>query len=302
MISAQDELEKFLDRKGTLFADALLNCVSAPSMSQQRAQAMDELAALIQKTLQAADMHGRFRMLKESDYVKEHYAAKMTDIQIPDNANPVGGLPFTEAIEDLIEREPRLADDWKEVSRLYNTQKVFAMARSADQKITERVQKEVTELIAGGKTHHQVEKEILNIGASAEMGAVRNWTRAYAANVYRTNANTGYSNGRMEQAKDPEVAEVIPALRYSALHDARTRPHHFAADGLIAATEDPVWHRMRTPAGWQCRCSMDFVSIFELQRMGLINGNKVTPFYPPDFANAHPDPGFRLGAFDFAGM
>lgn len=300
MISPQDELEKYLDRKGTLFSQALLNCVSAPRESMDRAQAMDELAALIQKTLMVTDMHGRYRMLKEADAVKEKHYIKMSEI--PDNANPIGGLPFTEAIEDLIDREPRLAESWQEVSRLYNTQKVFAMARSADQKITDRVQKEVTELVAGGKTHHEVEKAILDIGQSAEMGAVRNWTRAYSANVYRTNAATGYSNGRLEQAKDPEVAEVIPALRYSALHDARTRPHHFAADGLIAATTDPVWHRMRTPAGWQCRCSMDFVSRFELERMGLIHGDKVTPLYPPNFANAHPDPGFRLGTFDFVGI
>lgn len=300
MISPQDELEKYLDRKGTLFSEALLNLVSSNYRSMERAQAMDELAALIQKTLQAADMHGRYRMLKEADAVKADHSVRFAEI--PDNANPLGGLPFTEAIEDLIDREPRLAKGWEEVSRLYNTQKVFAMARSADQKITERVQKEVGELLSAGKTHHEVENAILNIGKSAEMGAVRNWTRAYSANVYRTNAATGYSNGRMEQAKDPEVAEVIPALRYSALHDARTRPHHFAADGLIAATTDPVWHRMRTPAGWQCRCSMDFVSRFELERMGLIHGDKVTPLYPPDFANAHPDPGFRLGAFDFVGI
>lgn len=302
MISPQDELEKFLDRKGVLFSQALLNLVSARFESMERAQAMDELAGLIQKTLMITDMHGRYRILKEADAVRERHAALARFSEIPDSANPIGGLPFIEAIEDMISREPRLASGWEEVSRLYNTQKVFALARSASNKITERVQKEVTALVFAGKSTHEVENAILDIGKSAEMGEVRNWTRAYAATVYRTNAATGYSNGRFEQAKDPEVAEVIPALRFSSLHDARTRPHHEAADGLIAATDDPVWKRMRAPAGWNCRCSCDFVSVFDLERMNLIQNGKVKAYYPPNFAAAHPDPGFRLGEFDFAGM
>ena len=156
-------------------------------------------------------------------------------------------------------------------------------------------------MIADGKSTQDVENAILDIGESADMGAVRDWTRAYAGTCFRTNASTGYSNGRFEQAQDPDVKEVIPAFKFAALHDDRTRPWHEAAHGLIADTLDPIWATFRPPIGWNCRCSPNFISKFELERLGLLENGRVRRHVPPTFGSAHPDPGFRPGAFDFAG-
>lgn len=296
MISAQDELERFLDRKGAVFADALLNLpVAKMHGSQAHTKALWDLAGLIKHTLQLTDMHGRKRTLLEADHVSS--TARFS--AIPENANPVSALPFDEAIDDMVTREPRLAESWQEVSRIYTDEHAFAMARSADMKVTERVQKEVQTLIEGGKSSAEVENAILEIGKSAEMGAVRDWDRAYASNIFQTNASTGYSNGRFEQAQDPDVREVIPAFEYAALHDDRTREWHMAADGLIADTLDGVWATFKPPIGWRCRCSPNFISIFELERRGLLQGGRVVRYEPPNFKNAHPDPGFRTGRFQF---
>jgi hypothetical protein len=311
MMSAQDELHKYWERKGQLFAQALLNCASARFQSSERAQALDDLAALIQKTLTLSNLIGRKRVLMEASYInKKGRSHRFTDI--PESANPMGTLPFTEAVEEVLDREPTIVesaspmdfDRWRanaarEVQELYSSRKAFAMARSADQKLTERIQKEIPKLLTGGMSSAQVENEILNIGESAAFGQVRDWNRAYAATVYRNAAATAYNGGRFEQAADPEIQEVVPALIHAGIHDGRQRRNHQAANGTIADVHHPIWKRIKPPMGHQCRDSADLIGRFELERMGLFKEGKVIPFFPPTIGEAGPDEGFSISAIEF---
>jgi SPP1 gp7 family putative phage head morphogenesis protein len=299
MMSAKDELEKFLDRKGAIFADALVNLISTRKSPSKQQDALKNLADLIRHTMILADLHGRRRALMEADRIRRR-GAKFT--AIPDSTPIAPGVPFEEAIDRLLAAEPRLARSMEEVSSLYSDQKVFAMARSASLKITERVQKEVTALIEKGKSAAEVETIILDIGKNAQMGEVRRWTRSYAATVYRTNASTAYTTGRFAQAQDADVKEVIGALELVGVVDGAERPNHAAARGLIAPADHPIWKRFAPPLGYQCRHGVEFVSVFELERRGLIKDGRVIPYFPPGFQNAKPDPGFEVRRIDFGAM
>jgi hypothetical protein len=90
-------------------------------------------------------------------------------------------------------------------------------------------------------------------------------------------------------------------MEFYALDDARVRPHHKAADGLIAAVDDPIWDTFKPPLGYRCRCSVNFVSVFELEDRGLIKNGKVVRYLPPSFAFARPDENFKVGAMDWRG-
>ena len=94
----------------------------------------------------------------------------------------------------------------------------------------------------------------------------------------------------MEQAEDPDLADIIVGFRYEGINDARTRDNHEAGFGAIAPTDDPLWKRFKPPNGYNCRCSLEMVSRFEAQRLGLWDGKKLMPRYP---ANLHADPGFK---------
>jgi len=118
------------------------------------------------------------------------------------------------------------------------------------------------------------------------------WSRSYADTVYRTNVATAYSAGRMRQLADPEVADVVRGLRYTAVGDSDTRPSHKAMDGFTAPADDPVWHRVAPPAGYNCRCDIEIVTIFD-QRMKVVPGGSKK--IPSDF----PDHGFGHGRPDF---
>lgn len=286
MIEADAELQKFLDRRTSVFSQALENLIQSRLGKGDYGQAISDLARLLQKTMILSDLHGRKRALMEVDRIKRQIA-KFT---LPDTTPIKPGVPFEEAIEDLVSREPRLAESARQVSDLYDTEHVFAMARSIDLNVTKKVQEIITGALKEGKGLSDVEELIAQTG---------DWSISYAANIFRTNANTAYTQGRFEQMKDPEVANIMPAFEYVGVDDARTRPNHLAAFGLIASVDDAIWRTYKPPMAWQCRCGVIGVSIFELESKGLIRNGRVMRYLPPNFADAHPDPGFRPGGIAF---
>lgn len=295
MISAQDELEKFLNRRATVFSRALQNLADSMSKGYMAwREAFDDLAELIRKTQILANLHGRMMAWQEVDEATGKFTA------LPDSTPIVPRVTFTEAVEDILTREPRVVPDeipenqraeW--VSSLYTKDHAFAAARSVEDKLTKKIQKIIETAVREGRTAGQTENEIMQEAANQ----AHNWSRAYASTVYRTNTARAYTEGRFEQARDEDVKAVTPAFKFSAIRDDVTRHNHAAADGLIASTDDPVWETLKPPLGYNCRCSVRFVSKFELEREGLFQDGRVKKFEPPGFEAAGPDgPPFTTSA------
>jgi SPP1 gp7 family putative phage head morphogenesis protein len=278
MLTGHQELERFLDKRTTLFTKAIRDIYRARYGGGDSKHPIADLSELISHTMILADLNGRKRVLMEADQARKRKG------MFAEDATPITPLPFEEAIDDILTREPRLAPGYKAVQSLYNTSHTFALAKSVNQNLTERIQKAIADLQKTGEglpKFTEVWREIAP------------WSEAYAGTVYRTNAATSYSNGRFVQAKDKDVAEVIPAMIFINMHLPNSRPNHEAADGLIAATDDPIWGRFKPPLGYNCRCGTNFVSKYELERRGLIIDGKVQTYYPANFGSAHPDHGFN---------
>lgn len=277
MLTGHQELERFLDKRTTLFLKAIRDIYKARYGKGDSQHPIGDLAKLISHTQILANLNGRKRTLMEAE---KFYKGPVFSI----DKTPISNLPFLEAIEDLLSREPKLASGYQEVQKLYNESHAFALAKSVNQNLTERIQKAINDLMETG-------------GGLPEFNAVWKeiapWSQAYADTVYRTNASTAYNAGRLEQAQDEDVKEVIPAMEYVSMHLPNTRPNHEAASGLIAASDDPIWKRFKPPMGYNCRCGVNFVSKYELERRGLWESGKPVRFLPPTFAAAHPDQGFN---------
>jgi SPP1 gp7 family putative phage head morphogenesis protein len=306
MLSAEEELGRWLDRKSRIFETAFFNLLGAVYRNQgDPIERVRELARLIQHTMILADLHGRRRTLLESDYLEragEKAKASGDFAALPDRTPVSYGLTFEEAVDNLVTREPRLARSAKKVSELYNSQHVFALARSASRRLTDRVQEIVARMVSEGVGQVQAEGEILK-AASDE---AHDFARSYAATVARTNISNAYNEGRMAQVKDPDVGAVIRAFEYTGVDDSRTRrgrpedhgENHLAAFGFIAATTDPVWRFMRPPASFQCRCSLLLRSKYELERRGLLRADgTVIRYEPPGFHAFRGHPDFHRGVF-----
>lgn len=206
---------------------------------------------------------------------------RQSNTELVDAAFGAEGPNFVELINNLLERVPRLAATADEVAFIYSTENAFAAVFSPSITVTENVQKAIARLARDGvSTPKSVEV----------LASMTDWSRAYASTVFRTNINTAYAAGRFKQVSDPTIAEVVPAFRYTAVGDVDTRPNHEAADGLIAPINDPVWDRLTPPLGYNCRCTLELVSRFEMERLGLINANGTAQRREPsNFASAGPD-------------
>lgn len=224
---------------------------------------MARLADTIRATQTYADFLGRRRVWLEFDSASRgfHYAA-----DDPVETPIVPNVPFEEALYDLVTREPRLASSAEEVARLYSQEHVFALARVADLRLVERIQKYLADAKREGKG------EVEAVRTMADLG---DFTRAYARVVYRTNLATAYSAGRKAQAAEPVVRELLPAFRFTTARDVdvrRGRPqdngeNHAALEGYLAPTDHGVWASWTPPIGYLCRCAVRLVGLPELDRI-----------------------------------
>lgn len=285
------ELDALAGKRTAALADAMARLAAAGVNGPRYTAALADVATILAQTAAIADLLGRRRLLLELDahraqHVRTTEYARVERTKPEDENLIVPAVPFEDAIQNLIDREPRLAPSQQEVSDLYNsspTGRFFALAKSIDEKLSARVRERLTADVLTGEDHDVTARAIADIG---------DWTRAYAETVYRTNLNDAYTHGRMAQAKDPDVARTVAGFRFTATQDADCRPNHLAADGFLAGTDDPVWATLRPPLGYACRCVLEFATRDELADAGLIDaGGMIRPARLPD--GAHPDEGFR---------
>lgn len=255
-----------------------------------RARALEQLAELLGQTMALADLLGRRRLLLEADAVGRSPGQSRAPAIAFKETPIVPRVEFREVLEDLVRREPRLAESrdgvplWRQVAELYQSGHNFALARAADLALTEQVREFLRGGIEQGFPRASIQDAIARIG---------DFSRSYAETVYRTNLNTAFTAGRFQQVREPGVREVIGAFGFEAVLDGDVRENHRAAHGLIASPDDTVWETLSPPLGFNCRCSVRMVSRFELERRGLIEGEVVERFEPPGFSGAFPDPGFE---------
>lgn len=281
-VAAPSAVEAAMRRARPALVEAVSDLAAARARGQGGTFALERLAAVLATALLYGDLLGRYQTLREADLRGASRAATFAA-----GVAPLLEVPFAEGIRDLVTREPRLARDFEALSRLYQGEHGFGLARAADLTITQRVQSLLGEAMArGGGTRAAAEQAIAEAG---------DFTVAYSENVLRTNFATVYTEGRIAKAQEPAVRAVCPALRFTAIGDSRTRPNHRAADGLVAAPDDPVWRFLRPPLGYLCRCRLDLVSLEECARLGVLlpNGTVRRATIP---AGAYPDPGFRVAA------
>ena len=211
-----------------------------------------------------------------------------------EQALDIANQAFEEAVERLVAAKAVKARTAELVSKVYSQRRVFALAKSASVKTTKRFQALLVEVIQEG---------LPGSVFTETMARFQNWGHAYAETVYRTNLSTAYTAGRFQGGAEPDMREYMPAFRFSAVLDSsvrRGRPgvdgppgdaeNHAALDGFIAQTNDPVWSEWSPPLGYNCRCSLRLVSVFELERKGLlVDGVFHAPTFP---AKARKHPGF----------
>lgn len=295
--SPNTELQQLLKLTLSDFKEEILRAASlaVSGNGEVKEASTASIQETIAQTMTLSDLTGRRRVFLESD------AAPVPDPVDAFSASPLvpAGVTFSQAIADLLSREPRLAQSAEEVGKVYQLHG-FALARSTSEEITARVQKAIAALIDQGTALPTAVQVITEIEP---------WAESYAETVFRTNAATAYTAGRFQQAQNPDVAAVMPALEVIGPDDADTRrgrkvdglENHKAAIGLIAQTQDTIWETVSPPFGYNCRHGVRLVSRMELRRKGLLTPEGgVKRFLPAGFSAFRPHPNFARGRPDRA--
>ena len=104
--------------------------------------------------------------------------------------------------------------------------------------------------------------------------------------IYRTNMVSAYSSGRVVEMTQPSVLAALPYWQIRTVKDARQRPTHRAADGVVLPANHPFWRIAYPPFGFNCRCRVCARTKRWLEQNGVAIGSP-----PPNL----PDPGFESG-------
>lgn len=286
LLTASEELSAFRARSSRDFAEAIEGLIRThvPRFGDYapRLQALHDLGNVLASTMGLSDLYARKRMLMQVDKRKARYGMNSASYAAPTEESPiVPNHTYQEAVRDIVERDPRLAGDAEEVSRIYNQERGFAMAKSADIVVTKRVQDYISDFLKTGQGRPDHAQAVADLGA---------WSRAYGEVVFETNVATAYANGRFAMANDPDVKDFVVGLRRTAVLDSDARHNHRAAHGLVARFDDPIWRELGVPAGYRCRCALEPYDIVQAKRDGrLVNGKLPNAVRP---AGAYNDPSF----------
>ena len=87
-----------------------------------------------------------------------------------------------------------------------------------------------------------------------------------AGNRLRANIGMAYAKGHWERIE--RLKDRLPYLRYSAVHDRRSRPEHLAWHGIVLPVDHPWWRTHFPLNGWRCRCSTMQLDAADLARYG----------------------------------
>jgi len=193
--------------------------------------------------------------------------------------NKIRGLGFEEGIQNLAQRDAIVAESAQELSQMYTEENVFGgVFIPAWESIVESVQKKIAGGLAEGLSPSEVEANIKD--------EIPDLAAAYTETVFRTNVNTAYTEGRIEQAK--KFDGFVVGFEFSPVGDVDTRPEHESLRGLRADQEDRIWRLLKTPIDYNCRCMLITITRPEItDKEAFDAGGRLRRFHPDlgyDFA------------------
>jgi SPP1 gp7 family putative phage head morphogenesis protein len=167
-----------------------------------------------------------------------------------------------------------LKKDWAQLN-VAAQRKAFTAADIAQLDMVAQVFRDVQVSMAKGESlddfkKRATEKLVRAWGGSEIPGRVEN--------IYRTNLQTAYGQGRHHQLTDPAVLSIRPYWEYVAVLDHRTSefckpPVH----GTILPANHPWWRKHNPPLHYQCRACKRALSREQAANLGIDARGPVIP-------------------------
>lgn len=185
-------------------------------------------------------------------------------------------FPWLEtAINFLASKKVIKASEFASLS-IDEQQKAFTAPGIEDQKALSDLRDEIAKgqnTADGGESLAEFRKRV---------GATLSLSRAQTETVFRTNVKQGYVSGFETSMKSPLVAEIFPAVMFSATEDNRVRATHWELDGFVCLKSDPAYKvLLRALKDWGCRCNPIPMTLEQAEAAGgLKTISDLRTFYP----------------------
>jgi SPP1 gp7 family putative phage head morphogenesis protein len=174
------------------------------------------------------------------------------------------GVQFEEASRFFREKWPLPTNAWTDIKEGMHA-RAFVVAGATKDDLLKDFQDAIQKGIDNGTGLAAFRKDFDKIVAKhgwAYRGE-RNWRSKV---IYQTNLTMARAAGRWEQIQ--RVKKTRPWLRYVAVLDDRTRPDHRRWHGTVLQVDDDWWKTHYPPNGWNCRCTVQSLSMAALTDFG----------------------------------
>jgi SPP1 gp7 family putative phage head morphogenesis protein len=201
----------------------------------------------------AADLLGRARV-RELAEGKRSFAEfrQFADAPIPP-LSPEAALAYFRALVPSLGVDPR--NYGRDMRRA-----AFTLAEATEQTLIERVQNAIADVLEQGTGPEGLAGEEV-VQQLLDAAGVTPRNSGYAEMVFRTNAADSYNTGSWDEFRSPDLADDFPAWQYTAVTDARSRPHHAARDGQVYPAETPFNTVRGTDISEVANCRCTFVPL-----------------------------------------
>ena len=133
---------------------------------------------------------------------------------------------------------------------------------------------------------------VATVMEAMQAALVGHFGAARAENIARTEATTAYNQGRLQAFL--QAPDLVAALQFMAVLDARTTDICQHRDGLVFKLDDPLLRENTPPCHFQCRSLLSPVPEWELEEMG---GSRLLARHRKKMATAPPNQQTSRGRF-----
>lgn len=185
-----------------------------------------------------------------------------------DPDHPIRWPVIEAAARDLLSRRAVTSEDFAALAD--DARKAaFSIAGDLRANVVEAVKDAVTADVLQGGTLRSFRA---NIGEALDAAGMSD---AQIETTYRTQTGLARTAGLVKVLDHPDIAPEFPYIAWHATHDSRTRPDHLAMetagiDGTnVYRCDDPKFRRVMAPAGFNCRCFCQPMSIEDAAAKGV---------------------------------
>jgi SPP1 gp7 family putative phage head morphogenesis protein len=218
------------------------------------------LGDTLARHLAGADLLGRLQILRHAHKKIGKMLPIASSSRIArfdeDTANPTAGFSFDTPNVDAQSFIQQLTPVTREIFNGLTSQyrrDAFTLAGTSDVRLIEKVRDAMAEIAKKGGTIEDFHAAVRKLSDDANVEDLNSFTLDTA---FQTSMQKAYSNGRLEQMREPHMLDALPFWQYWTVGDLRVRPGHAELDGFLARAIDPVWLKVYPPWDFNCRCSV----------------------------------------------